>query len=184
MYFGVVLKPHFLDGAFQERRLLLPQEDQAQVLSPSQRVPPSPFSAYNSFQKALPMVNPDRKHYTPCFILEEEQVFFSPLRTITMKMTVSYSARIGTSWNRRAAAPSYASFSSFDKMILSFSSFRVTQMVAKHGRKKNYCSVCRVDYEDYLLVTPSPCSISTISTTAGSLEPTSSASSYSKLRPR
>lgn len=117
MYFRVVLKPHFLDGAFQERRLLLPQEDQAQVLPPSQRVPPSTFSAYNSFQKALPMVNHDRKHYTPCFILEEEQVFFSPFRTITTKTTVNYSARIATSWNHPAAAPSYASFSSFDKMI-------------------------------------------------------------------
>ncbi len=65
----MVLKPHLLDGAFQERRLLLPQEDQTQVLSPPQPVPPFPISTYNSFQKALPMVNQDRKHYTPCFIL-------------------------------------------------------------------------------------------------------------------
>lgn len=73
-------------------------------------------------------------------------------------------------------------FPSFAKMI--FSSSRVTQMVAKHGRKKNYCSVCRVDYEDYLLVRPSPCSTSTTPITAKSSEPTSSASSSSRPRAR
>jgi hypothetical protein len=178
----VVLKPHFLDGAFQERRLLLPQEDQAQVLSAPQRVHPLPLSTYNSFLKALPMVNHDRKHYTPCFILEEEQVILLPLRTITMKTTASCSARTATSWNPRAAAQSYTYFSSFDKMIPSLS--RVTQMIAKHGRKKNYCSVCRVDYEDYLLVRRLLRSILMILATVGNLEPTSSASSYSKLRER
>jgi hypothetical protein len=39
-------------------------------------------------------------------------------------------------------------------------------MVAKHGRKKNYCSVCRVDYEDYMLVSNMGLSTSTISVTA------------------
>ena len=33
-----------------------------------------------------------------------------------------------------------------------FAFYLIIQMVAKHGRMKNYCSVCRTDYEDYLEV--------------------------------
>ena len=38
-----------------------------------------------SFQKIIPIVNLDRRHYTPCFILEEEQVPSPPPRTTTAK---------------------------------------------------------------------------------------------------
>lgn len=54
-------------------------------------------------------------------------------------------------------------------------------MVAKHGRKKNYCSVCRTDYEDYLLVRTFTRSISRTILTGSSSGPTSSASTSSKL---
>lgn len=30
--------------------------------------------------------------------------------------------------------------------------FVLIQLIAKHGRKKNYCSVCKAEYEDYLEV--------------------------------
>ena len=28
--------------------------------------------------------------------------------------------------------------------------WKLIQYMAKHGRKRNYCSVCRSDYEDYM----------------------------------
>jgi hypothetical protein len=89
VHLGLVPKPHFLDSTPQERRLPLPQEDQTQTLPPTQPVLPTLLSAYNSFQKAMPMVNQDRKHYTPCFILQEEQVQLMPCSTIMPKMTAN-----------------------------------------------------------------------------------------------
>jgi hypothetical protein len=53
-------------------------------------------------------------------------------------------------------------------------------MVAKHGRKKNYCSVCRVDYEDYLTVLLHTFSTSRISLIDGNSGPTNSANSLLK----
>ena len=53
-------------------------------------------------------------------------------------------------------------------------------MVAKHGRKKNYCSVCRTDYEDYLVVLPITSSIFRTTRIGSSSGPTSSANTYSR----
>lgn len=47
----------------------------------------------------MPMVNNDRKHYTPCFILQEEQVLPSPFRITMLKMIESYSALIAINYN-------------------------------------------------------------------------------------
>lgn len=54
-------------------------------------------------------------------------------------------------------------------------------MVAKHGRKKNYCSVCRTDYDDYLLVLHITRSISRTMPIDNNSGPTSSANTYSRL---
>lgn len=128
----------------------------------------------------MPMVNNDHKHYTPCFILQEEQVC-----NILTKYYYTENDRKLLSTHRHKLESEGTNtivtlLSSFDKNDSNFF-FKVTQMVAKHGRKKNYCSVCRVDYEDYLQVFIFLCSISRISTIDGSFGQTSSANSSSKL---
>lgn len=37
-------------------------------------------------------------------------------------------------------------------MGISFLLIKFTQLIPKHGRNQNYCTVCEEDYEDYLTV--------------------------------
>lgn len=51
------------------------------------RLCPKLSASSNAFQKIVPIVNNDRRHYTPCFILEEEQVRPAARRTTTPRTT-------------------------------------------------------------------------------------------------
>jgi hypothetical protein len=71
MFKRMVQKPRIRDAAVKELLLLLPQKDEAETVSQTQRVRPPPHSSTNLFANSLPLVNRDLKHYTPCFILED-----------------------------------------------------------------------------------------------------------------
>ena len=58
----------------EELLLLLSQKNEAETVPQTQRVPLNSRSSTNKFINTLPLVNPDHKHYTPCFILEDEKV--------------------------------------------------------------------------------------------------------------
>lgn len=53
------------------------------------RLCPKLSAAGTTFQKIVPIVNKDGRHYTPCFILEEEQVPPLACRTTTRRTTRS-----------------------------------------------------------------------------------------------
>lgn len=59
----------------EELLLLLSQKIEAATVPQTQPVTLNSRSNTNRFFNSLPLVNPDQKHYTPCFILEDEKVY-------------------------------------------------------------------------------------------------------------
>ncbi len=81
----MVLEPSFraksnkIRFAFQEKIAVT-------TLSKAQQVQILPFRGYNTFDKVLPVLNRDNKHYTPLFILEEDKVHIRLDRNFTRSM--------------------------------------------------------------------------------------------------
>ena len=107
MFGRLVQKPPTLNVAPKKQRLLLPQKDQAALLSRPRRVPSLPPSTSNAFNNPMPIVNQDRRHYTPCFILQEEHVFSFPFRYTTGITRKGCSAVITSSCSLANRAPLY-----------------------------------------------------------------------------
>lgn len=83
MFRRVVQKSLTLNVAAEELWLLLPQKNEAAFLSRPQLVTLFPSRNSNEFNNIMPMVNQDKRHYTPCFILQEEHVINFRIRPIT-----------------------------------------------------------------------------------------------------
>jgi len=83
----MVQTPCILIVAPQELFLLLSQKNEAEAMSQTQPVSLGSHSSSNRFLNSMPLVNPDQKHYTPCFILEDEKVVYLSHRITTMTMT-------------------------------------------------------------------------------------------------
>ena len=81
----MVLEPPFrvksnkIRFAFQEKIAVT-------TLSKAQQVQILPFRGYNTFDKVLPVLNRDKKHYTPLFVLEEDKVHMRLDRNFTRSM--------------------------------------------------------------------------------------------------
>lgn len=58
-------------------------------------------SIKKSFFKSLPVLNDDKKHYTPLFILEEDEVDEKLLRNFIRNMTIAIAWHLKTvKWKR------------------------------------------------------------------------------------
>ena len=69
MLHRVVQKSPTGDDAVEELWMLLQEKNEGETLSKASLVSFLLARTANNFTKTVPMVNPDRKPYTPCFIL-------------------------------------------------------------------------------------------------------------------